>query len=62
MNGSSKKALPKRNTITWSKPPEQPRKRTEASRVAMFHTLQLNGVAQEVEDTIVKIMKEAASA
>jgi len=30
--------------------------------LAMFHTPQLEGVAQEVEDTIVKIMKEAASA
>ncbi len=30
--------------------------------LAMFNTLQLKGVAQEVEDTIVKIMKEAASA
>ena len=29
--------------------------------LAMFHTPQLEGVAQEVEDTIVKIMKEAAS-
>ena len=29
--------------------------------LAMFNTPQLNGVAQEVEDTIVKIMKEAAS-
>jgi uncharacterized protein (DUF302 family) len=29
--------------------------------LAMFHTPQLKGVAQEVEDTIVKIMKEAAS-
>jgi len=27
----------------------------------MFNTPQLEGVAQEVEDTIVKIMKEAAS-
>ena len=26
----------------------------------MFNTPQLKGVAQEVEDTIVKIMKEAA--
>jgi uncharacterized protein (DUF302 family) len=30
--------------------------------LAMFNTPQLQGVAQEVEDTIVKIMKEAASA
>ena len=30
--------------------------------LAMFNTPQLKGVAQEVEDTIVKIMKEAASA
>ncbi|MCU0786534.1 MAG: DUF302 domain-containing protein [Verrucomicrobia bacterium] len=29
--------------------------------LAMFNTLQLAGVAQEVEDTMVKIMKEAAS-
>lgn len=29
--------------------------------LAMFHTPQLEGVAQEVEDTIVKIMNEAAS-
>jgi uncharacterized protein (DUF302 family) len=29
--------------------------------LAMFHTPQLKGVAQEVEDTIVKIMTEAAS-
>ena len=29
--------------------------------LAMFNTPQLAGVAQEVEDTIVKIMKEAAS-
>ena len=29
--------------------------------LAMFHAPQLEGVAQEVEDTIVKIMKEAAS-
>ena len=29
--------------------------------LALFHTPQLKGVAQEVEDTIVKIMKEAAS-
>jgi uncharacterized protein (DUF302 family) len=29
--------------------------------LAMFNTPQLEGVAQEVEDTIVKIMKEAAS-
>ena len=29
--------------------------------LAMFHTPQLKGVAQEVEDTIVKIMKEAAA-
>jgi uncharacterized protein (DUF302 family) len=28
--------------------------------LAMFNTPQLKGVAQEVEDTIVKIMKEAA--
>jgi hypothetical protein len=27
----------------------------------MFNTPQLKGVAQEVEDTIVKIMKDAAS-
>ena len=30
--------------------------------LAMFNTPQLEGVAQEVEDTIVKIMNEAASA
>jgi uncharacterized protein (DUF302 family) len=30
--------------------------------LAMFNTPPLEGVAQEVEDTIVKIMKEAASA
>lgn len=30
--------------------------------LALFHTPQLEGVAQEVEDTILKIMKEAASA
>ena len=30
--------------------------------LAMFNTPQLKGVAQEVEDTIVKIMKEAAAA
>ncbi len=29
--------------------------------LAMFNTPQLEGVAQEVEDTIVKIMKEAAA-
>jgi len=29
--------------------------------LAMFNTPQLKGVAQEVENTIVKIMKEAAS-
>jgi uncharacterized protein (DUF302 family) len=29
--------------------------------LALFHTPQLKGVAQEVEDTIVKIMKEAAA-
>jgi hypothetical protein len=29
--------------------------------LAMFKTPQLKGVAKEVEDTIVKIMKEAAS-
>ena len=29
--------------------------------LAMFNTPQLEGVAQEVEDTIIKIMKEAAS-
>ena len=29
--------------------------------LAMFNTPQLEGVAQEVEDTIVKIMREAAS-
>ena len=29
--------------------------------LAMFHETQLEGVAQEVEDTIVKIMQEAAS-
>ena len=29
--------------------------------LAMFHTPQLAGVAQEVEDTLVKIMKDAAS-
>jgi hypothetical protein len=27
----------------------------------MFHTPQLEGVAQEVEDTLVRIMKEAAT-
>lgn len=32
------------------------------SLLAMFNVLQLNDVAREVEDTIVKIMKEAASA
>ena len=31
------------------------------SLLAMFNTPQLEGVAQEVENTIVKIMKEAAS-
>ena len=31
------------------------------SLLAMFNAPQLEGVAQEVEDTIVKIMKEAAS-
>ena len=31
------------------------------SLLAMFNTPQLKGVAQEVEDTMVKIMKEAAS-
>ena len=31
------------------------------SLLVMFHTPQLEGVAQEVEDTIVKIMKEAAA-
>jgi uncharacterized protein (DUF302 family) len=31
------------------------------SLLAMFNTPQLEGVAQEVEDTMVKIMKEAAS-
>ena len=30
------------------------------SLLAMFHTPQLEGVAQEVEDTLVKIMSEAA--
>jgi hypothetical protein len=30
--------------------------------LAMFNPPQLKGVAQEVENTIVKIMKEAASA
>ena len=30
--------------------------------LALFNTPQLNGVAQEVEDTLVKIMQEAASA
>lgn len=30
--------------------------------LALFHTPQLEGVAQEVEDTILKIMDEAASA
>ena len=30
--------------------------------LAMFNTPQLKGVAQEVEDTIVKIMTEAAAA
>ena len=30
--------------------------------LAMFNSSQLKGVAQEVENTIVKIMKEAASA
>ena len=29
--------------------------------LAMFHTPQLEGVAQEVENTLVKIMKEAAN-
>ncbi len=29
--------------------------------LALFHTPQLTGVAQEVEDTIVKIMQEAAN-
>jgi hypothetical protein len=29
--------------------------------LVLFNTPQLKGVAQEVEDTIVKIMKEAAS-
>ena len=29
--------------------------------LAMFHTPQLEGVAQEVEDTLVKMMNEAAS-
>ena len=29
--------------------------------LAMFHTPQLEGVAQEVEDTLVKIMNEAAN-
>jgi uncharacterized protein (DUF302 family) len=29
--------------------------------LAMFHTPQLEGLAQEVEDTLVKIMKEAAN-
>ena len=29
--------------------------------LALFHTPQLKGVAQEVEDTIIKIMKKAAS-
>ena len=29
--------------------------------LALFHTPQLKGVAQEVEDTIVKIMEEAAA-
>ena len=29
--------------------------------LAMFHTPQLEGVAQEVEDTLVKIMKEAVN-
>ena len=29
--------------------------------LAMFHTPQLEGVAQEVEDTLVKIMSEAAN-
>jgi hypothetical protein len=29
--------------------------------LSMFNTPQLEGVAQDVEDTIVKIMKEAAS-
>ena len=29
--------------------------------LALFNTPQLKGVAQEVEDTIVKIMKEAAA-
>src|SRR5450631_3089145 len=31
------------------------------SMLAMFNTPQLKGVAQEVEDTIIKIMKEAAA-
>jgi hypothetical protein len=30
--------------------------------LARFNTPQLKGVAQKVEDTLVKIMKEAASA
>jgi len=29
--------------------------------LAMFNTPQLEGVAQEVEDTLLKIMREAAS-
>jgi hypothetical protein len=29
--------------------------------LAMFHTPQLAGVAQEMEDTLVKMMNEAAS-
>jgi len=33
----------------------------DASGKATFNTPQLEGVAQEVEDTIVKIMKEAVS-
>jgi len=32
-----------------------------SSLLAMFNTPQLAGIAQEVDDTIVKIMKEAAN-
>ncbi|MGH9691142.1 MAG: hypothetical protein ACRD4C_08725 [Candidatus Acidiferrales bacterium] len=34
---------------------------TPTTLLAMFNSPQLGGVAQEVEDTIVKIMKEAAA-
>ena len=58
MNGSSKKASLERSSTTWSKLLEQPRSRTEANYEGKP---MLIGMAQEVEDTIVKIMKEAAS-